>query len=242
MKDIFNHTEWPTNGILLEKSLNLENQLCRYTSLKNLYYILEGKFYIPKRGSFSDAWECDGDVPFNDFKISLLTHERFDANNINYIQNLLANQAKAILASCWTNKYHEDYLMWKSYTPNKCGAMLRASIHNIASSFGNTLPHIICSNMIYQQKIPSNTNPLDALFFKATPYHSEEEVRFYILPDMPIEGNGTFFKINPEIMIDEIILSPFLTNIECSNIIKRIENNHSFLKGKIHRSTIELDI
>lgn len=240
MDDIFDLQPWPKDAIYIESSLTLETPLCRYTRLENLLSLLNGNFFVSKRGSFCDMSEYKGDITEADFKFRLLIGNQYSATDIKNVKDFLNVDAKNLFVSCWSSDTNESYLMWKAYTPDKYGVMIKASIHNIASSFGSPLPHIICSEMRYG-KLLETMSILDALFHKDTSYKDEKEVRFYIQSlDSTLNINNTFFKISPTIMVDEIILSPFLSDTECLYIKDLLGNRFPEFKNKINSSVIKI--
>lgn len=244
MENIYDIPNWPENHILLDSSLQDNTCLFRYFDLKGLIALLGGNFYVRKRNLFDDKFESQ---PYA--KKHRLRFFDIGSNNITSskrrirlttIHKYLTERAGTLLTSCWTNKQDEDYLMWKCYTSNKYGAMIKASIHNIAASFGNPIPHIICAKIHYG--IPQEYESIyHGLFTKQHYFESEHEVRFYIDSPKQLNEHGACFKINPEIMIDSITLSPFLSSEEYQFISHALVNKFPISKSKIHKSSIEIN-
>ena len=101
-------------------------------------------------------------------------------------------------------------VMWKNYTP-KFGACIKSTVNKVVASIAYNDYDIWCGKITYdgyyaQKGLVAN------LFSKAKAYSEEEECRFYFFEYEHPNYTLPYIKIdiNPFVMIDEIILSPFI--------------------------------
>lgn len=123
--------------------------------------------------------------------------------------------------NCW-NKYHsESYALWKIYSNQ--GIMILSNIDLLMESFNNTAENIYLSEIKYidhnNDYFPHN-NALLPVIHKHKAYSYEEEIRLiynigYDKKDLHYDWEkeknkmGKLLKIDLNILIDKIILSPY---------------------------------
>lgn len=213
--------------------------LSRYMSINSLIHILNGKFYVSKKEYFDDKLENDTNkIQFCFKEFGEESAERI-TNNLK-IWGQVKEISKHLLTSCWTLKKNEDFLMWSSYTDRFNGVMIKAPLENILSSFIN--PPLCKVAKIYYQDKPSFDSVDNVLFFKSNHFKHEEEIRLYFRCNNSEAQQGEKFDVNPSVMIDEIILSPFMKPNEEIFYTNALATQYPFIKGKIRSSDIELNV
>src|SRR5690606_7351081 len=128
--------------------------------------------------------------------------------------------------SCW-NKYNsESYALWKIYSGMDKGIMITSNIELLKKAFENTTEKVQLNEVLYidyeKGFIPPN-NINNPVLCKNIAYSYEEEIRLIycllgtgkvgngLIYDWGAEKNefGKYLKIDLNILIDEIILSPY---------------------------------
>lgn len=180
--------------------------------LKYLLALLEREeYYVKSKKHFEDIRETT--MPLKSmFELSPVGE---NAPSIPPRNNTLISKfnkykkSKHWLTSCWTRS-KENILMWKAYAVS--GVCIKSSVHNFVAAFKDTSDyHIICANMDYRGYGLSKTF-WECVFSKESYYSDERETRFYFLPKVIRREAYDYnrFAINPKVMIDEIILSPYI--------------------------------
>lgn len=137
--------------------------------------------------------------------------------------------------SCWTKTERESYLMWKSYA-GETGVRIKSSIHNLIASLQLDLEKdgadkLYCGSMHYCENLLPSNDEEKQMFSKDEVYKDEDEIRFYfILSDDSNRKNTThrLIPIDPNVMIDEIRLSPFLCKEAADKLARMIKCSYGF--------------
>ena len=141
-----------------------------------------------------------------------------------------------MFTACWTERKGESALMWKNFT-TKMGVCIKSTINNFVASFANDDFDICCGRMSYKD-IYAGQDLLDSLFTKDKAFEEEKEIRFYFTPKKNlIASKGISIPVLPNVMIDEIILSPYIESKAC-NVFKQIISEKYNIK--VTSSKIEL--
>ena len=203
--------------------------ICQYMRLDYLIRLLEKKqYYVHRRRTFKDANES-----YNNYKLAFALRS---------VGNNCAQQPKVkerlipytdiihCPTACWSKHERESYLMWKSYA-TEIGACIRTTVHNFIASLQIDLDiirndnKVLCGSMKYDYFRPSTIEE-DQLFDKDIVYADENEFRFYFLLASDTEKKkdelkGIDVPVDTKVMIDEILLSPFICK-EAANRIARM--------------------
>lgn len=232
----------------IEKEVPLETPIYRYTSLSNLLSILgkdgsSGTFYVSQRTRFSDRREqgesCDKRLRFH-FSIANEPTNKHTLYKWNYNYAQIMETCK-LYASCWTLREKEDYLMWNAYAGPALSVRIESTIQKFVESIDiQESSYMIYGSKMYYGKEKPMQNVLDALFYKTEFYENEEEFRFYVLTSNQKEYDTAFVRlnVNPKILIEKIILSPFIDDEVNKILIELLSQKYDFLKGKITTSKI----
>ena len=214
-------------------------KICQYLSLENfLNQLMTGKYYVRRKDLFEDINERSLPINF------LFVPTGVDSNQELHVKDLL-NQQKIkfdrfkelskSFVSCWTKDTLSNYFMWKVYA-STYGVRIMSSIKKVIASFDN---HIFknyetyVSDVLYR-KFHYNDKPEDSLFVKDPLYRMEQEIRFIFLPKDESEKteDNILLSYKYEVMIDEVLLSPFLSSA-ASTFIKDSLTNMFGLKVRV---------
>ena len=141
-----------------------------------------------------------------------------------------------MLTACWTERKGESALMWKNFT-TKMGGCIKSTINNFVASFTNDDYDICCGRMSYTD-ICAGQDLVDSLFTKDKAFEEEREIRFYFTPKKGLPtSKGISIPILPDVMIDEIIISPYIEP-KAQNVLKQMISEKYNIK--VTSSKIEL--
>lgn len=234
------------NGIYIEKGLDINTPICRYTNYLNLLLLLKDYFYISLRKSFEDKLEkhsifnafiadlhpCGYPVSEKEHSISSSLHSK------------LQEAINTLYVSCWTYDIRENYLMWKSYTNHESGVRIKSTIKNIVDSIKDDNIDIYIGKINYSNcKI--NKDIQETLFYKQDYYKNEQEIRFYFKRrNVNAYANKVpsflFLKIDSAKFIKEIVFSPFMKYMNVKKLTDKLVGDYIYLKGKIKHSRIQI--
>ncbi len=226
-----------TRYFYLKKGLDAETVIFQYMDLDYLLCLLEkNEYFINRKSTFEDKREKELPIrsifSFQAVGGEVSVPKQIDNDVDATLKKMeIFKELKHLPTSCWTkgslaNK-SEDILMWKSFTC-KIGACIKSTIHNFISSFKTNEYEIWCGDIAYNSFSPSQTL-IESLYTKEQAFYSEQEIRFYFASENDNSNcsNHISLNVNPLVMIDEIILSPFITQIasaKLAEIIKRTYN------------------
>ena len=208
--------------------------ICQYMRLDYLLQLLETrKLYAKRRRENDDANE-EYYKKYLEFGFSIAGNsvmpqiEKPD-------RNLTYKDIVDCPISCWTKTERESYLMWKSYA-GETGVRIKSSIHNLIASLQLDLEKdgadkLYCGFMHYCENLLPSNDEEKQMFSKDEVYKDEDEIRFYfILSDDSNRKNTThrLIPIDPNVMIDEIRLSPFLCKEAADKLARMIKCSYGF--------------
>lgn len=229
---------------------DINSMICRYLDFDNFSQILEGKFYVSTKSRFTDKYDVGRFIPKR-YLFSIVPASGtpktvpFGEERLKKLRDNVKRSSK-YLASCWT-KVEDDYLMWKTYTSGNCGVCIVSTINNVVASFTTLNGYNAYCSKIFYDGYSYNDEPLDYLFSKSKGYSSEHEVRFYFIDEDKETSNAEtdnigkdfeLFEIKPEMLIDRVIISPFMRGNSFELLKRILEKEYPFLKGKIRHSQI----
>ncbi len=244
--------------------VSVDTPIMRYMKLEHLLNILDDKkFYVSLKKKFEDKNESSLPLKYM-FPIYLANAVPPDEQSSRDLERMYSKlneykELKNIPTSCWTLKPHESYLFWKGYTSsgngrehecNYCdndicdsdkglGVCIKTTIGNVVASLIYPDFDIFCGKMIYQNYSLYNDNEA---FTKSIYFRGEEEFRFYFVPkdDVYKIDNHIELDVNPDVLINEVILSPFFKKSvaeKVANVLRaryRIECRLSAIELKIN--------
>lgn len=203
-----------------------DREICQYMRLDYLIQLLETrKYYVSRRRVFPDLNESYQNKEMN-FPMNVAHGDDSYSQKdrpIPYVDIIHCP------TSCWTLKTSESYLMWKSYA-TEIGVCIKSTVHNLIASLELDLAidgkdTVVCGSMLYENICPTY-NEEKQLFSKDIVYSDENEFRFYFyLSDDNTKRTTNFclIPVDPNVMIDKIILSPFICKDASEKIARMIK-------------------
>lgn len=219
-------------------------EILQYMDLDYIIRLLETRsYYVKQKHNFLDKHESR--LPLKAmFSLQPVEPGGYKGKSTDITESLERirkfTESGSILTACWTERRGESALMWKNFT-SKMGGCIKSTINHFVASFSNDDYDICCGRMSYTGIYPGQ-DFMECLFTKDTAFKEEKEIRFYFYPtnnDMMSISKGVDMPIFPNVMIDEIILSPYINN-KAKELIMQIINEKYDIKVKT--SKIELNI
>ena len=176
-----------------------------------LSLLTEKKIYFSNMSAYEDIFEgmlvLEQIQERQDMKIGgyLEEHEQF------------RNEKKGVIINCWNQSEYENYHLWKNYDVSAgYGVAIKTNMKKLEASFSETkdeninelsVSYINYEPMSYMEVKDDLTK---RIINKPKSYDSEKEVRIFKSNlDIDKYSNGHKFNINPSILIEEFITSPF---------------------------------
>ena len=201
---------------------NLE--IRQYMDLDYILRLLETRsYYVKQKQDFPDKHE--GRLPLKAmFSLQLVEPGSYKGKPTDISESLerirLFTESGRMLTACWTERKGESALMWKNFT-TKMGGCIKSTINNFVASFANDDYEICCGRMSYTG-IYAGQDLVESLFTKDKAFEEEKEIRYYFTPKKDIStSKGISIPILPDVMIKEIILSPYIEPM-ARDVLKQI--------------------
>ncbi|MBR1448662.1 MAG: hypothetical protein IJ588_07970 [Prevotella sp.] len=206
-----------------------DRAICHYLRLEHLISLLEtGKLYANRRKEFKDANEGYENKKlafgFSSVGDSAIPEVKIQDRLIPYSDIIYCP------TSCWTTKQQESFLMWKCYA-TEMGACIKTTVHNLISSLNidlsssNEENKVLCGSVDYVEDYMRITIEENQLFDKDIAYADEEEFRFYfhLKSDTDKDSKGIRIPVNTKVMIDSVLLSPFICKEAADKIARMLK-------------------
>lgn len=218
--DMPRHFSYPKSDYKIVKYLDI-TKFISMLQRRSLFFCRVDKLEDQFEGTTSKA----------SFDTIIKTHQRLGLlNGISCEQDELEQKVKKdlkeeerykslVCVNCWNKKEEESVALWKIYSDFNKGIMLKSSIRKLKESLERTNQEIYLSEiryLDYGKQIMPYGNMLSPFIHKQLPYSYEDEIRLLNIVD-PIKYDwsnseveeGIYIKIDLDILIDEIIISPF---------------------------------
>ena len=234
------------HGIYISNSIThdaISTPIYRYLDFRYLVQMIERQeLYVSNRQCFRDLRESSDryiktmDEAVCKFSIVPSHKNRKFFKEQTECHSQIWNQA----VSCWTydkhkendqhKRTHENYLMWKSHSDKHFVCRIESSIQQVVDSIQHLTHDIIISDVKYLplSRFRIMNTPSD-IFVKPVFYMDEQEVRIVVLQKSMSDckyQSPIKLCVKPQILIKEIILSPFIDGEE-ERILK--ERLHSVM-------------
>lgn len=233
------------------KDFNNNTKIYRYMDFDCFLQILDKQFYVSTKKQFADCYDAGKKIPINDISKNFLMvcgekQTNLKQYTVSEISEAFKN-SQNYLASCWTLS-KDNILMWQAYTHGNCGICIESTIGNVIASLDSKSinPYLICCSPMYYNGYSNLTEVEEILFKKLNIYRGEDEIRFYFLSgkvksntkDLDAIAKNNVFKIKPEVLIDNVFLSPFMRGNSAKLLKGNLEECYDFLKGHIKISEL----
>lgn len=208
--------------------------ICQYMRLDYLLQLLETRQLYAKRRRENDDTNEGYYNKLLEFRVSVASNGG-TSHTENQQCNLSYKDIVNCPISCWTKTERESYLMWKSYA-GETGVRIKSSIHNLIASLQLNLgkdskDKVYCGSMNYCKDLLPSTDEEKQFFGKDEVYADEDEFRFYFALSDDFDRKGTTHRlvpVDPKVMIDEILLSPFLCKEAANKLVRMIKCSYGF--------------
>lgn len=132
-------------------------------------------------------------------------------------QERFRNEKKQVIVNCWNQSNYENYHLWKNYDKSSgYGVAIKTNMKKLKSSFienyEDDISELQVSHVIYDPYpyLEVKDDLIKRITNKSPSYNSENEIRiFQTNLDSKVYVGGYEFEINPNILIDGIVTSPF---------------------------------
>ncbi len=255
IKDKKGYTE--INGIYVHNSLldKFEQKIYRYTSFEYLLDIIrKGSIYISNRSGFEDKRESGAKKnPKNTFPLDIANSKEKAQDCKGTRAYSLWDMAHHICVSCWTygnlsSKTAESFLMWKAYAygDKVVGCRIGTTIKNLIKSIKvENDVKLIINDVTYINKERIADNDIEHYIFeKDVCYADEKELRLCVVKKPKIGRKTTAYQnsyrlqVDVEKLIQEIVISPFVTKNYAQFHIAQFKSSFPDYTGVIRESDI----
>lgn len=221
------------DNLYLHKDLTENTHIYRYTKMPYAIELLESKkLYVANRSFMSDLREQgkkkDLHNIFDDFMI-VGTNRAQEKRVLGNMRKLKAECYQACI-SCWTKRDDDNILLWRSFGENTC--RISTTIGDLINSIKPIDHPIFIAPITYGDE--RTYDSYDKIFKKHIGYKDENEIRLCIINNC----HHILLDIDPEILVNEIMLNPFENKKYLRFLETSISNRYSFLKDKIVQSDL----
>jgi len=235
---------------LLMDGVDTEQTICQYMDLDYLLRLLDTRTYFVKpKQSFHDLHESY--LPLKSiFKLHFVGRESDKSviadTNESLVRLRQFRESGTMLTACWTEHLGENALMWRNFT-SKIGICIKSSIHNFMAAVDTDDYDVLCGRMAYTG-IHTDTGIIDCLFTKDKAFVDEDEIRFYFIPkssQKTTNDKGVSIPIKPQVLIDEITLSPYINAQACKVLTDFINDKYNVdkqIRFKVRTSEIKMKL
>lgn len=185
----------------IDKSLTIETDIYRYIQFSQFVSLVESKsIYISKVSSWDDPWEG---------VLSRIPH--YDENG--KLLKTLGSSLDYMYGQCWSLTPESDAL-WRIYSPNKEGILIKTKITNLYKIEGYTRAYI--GKVLYYNNLKTidlrSLNHFEGYLLKRDSFQHENEVRLLIdyndIKDKKEKLDYIELKVNVSDFIEEVIVDP----------------------------------
>lgn len=208
----------------LMDGVDSNTEIQQYMDLDYIFRLLETRsYFVKQKQDFPDKHESR--LPLKAmFCLQYVEPDSYKGKPTDITESLERirkfTESGRMLTACWTERRGEGALMWKNFT-TKIGGCIKSTINNFVASFANDDYDICCGRMSYTG-IYAGQDFVESLFTKDKAFEEEKEIRYYFTPKKDISNSkGISIPILPDVMIDEIILSPYIES-KAQDILKQI--------------------
>lgn len=227
---------------------NIDRVIWRYLSIKKLKSLLElNSLYFARADLLGDEHEGSYSSP------TIKRRETFyEGATDHFIQKGLPEMNKnwrlCTYINCWHVNTDESIAMWKLYSKGTKSLVIKSTISSLKKSIQDSEREFLLkpiSYVDYEQDYISEANAFSPFFFKQKAYEHEREFRI-ITDELDKIGQiatgkiqpkkGLFIKIQPNILIDKLIVSPFSNSAYVEEVTALLKKYN--LLNKLTNSTL----
>ena len=226
----------------------------RYMSLdKFLDLIITDELFFSNAFSLTDRYEADIPIRNKELIRNKLLKKGLPENEVNEkLTNLnmeVVAQKLATLVNCWSINQTESYALWKIYlSGGKAGVAIKSTVGRLKKSINN-IPNnkaekIFIGKVSYTDFIDENNIDRKIIITtKSNYYKYENELRLFILYNYKEQidnkvANGHRIKVDTNIMIEKVFLSPFTSSWFQNSFREVLSKIKPFLVNNLVKSGI----
>lgn len=232
---------FPNKNIVIARYFNLVKFLSLIQT-KKVYFSRLDKFEDKYEGTYPELNNQEYKYWYTNFLINRIMPLR-EINLLEEVEQAMLDEINlrdrfksVVCVSCWNKFEAESYALWKIYSSMDQGIMIKTKVENIISAFNSSEENIIMSEVSYidfsNSRIKSG-NMYYPIIHKNIHYDYEKEVRLihcvnfdpglkYDWKNEEIEF-GKYIKVDLEMLIDEIIVSPYAPKWFFETIVDLLE-------------------
>ncbi len=242
-----NRVKTPHGNTILWKYMSLE---------KFIDLLISNELYFTNASKLTDKYE--GMIPLKSYDSyrKELIQQNLSEEEIQERISVLTYSAQTFrdltLVSCWTMNRFESYALWKIYlSGSKGGVAIRTTASKIKEAIkngGETYDEDIFFGIIeYSDFLEDPNSRFQWITRKTRFYDYEKEARLFIFHYPKSEGggnppykisNGRRFKVDLNLLLDKIYLSPFTAEWFAKSFNEAIERLRPDLVERIQQSEI----
>ena len=208
----------------LMDGVDANTEIRQYMDLDYIFRLLETRsYFVKQKQDFPDKHESR--LPLKAmFSLQYVEPGSYKGKSTDITESIERirkfTESGRMLTACWTERRGESALMWKNFT-TKMGGCIKSTINRFVASFANDDYDICCGKMLYTG-VYAGQDFTESLFTKDKAFEEEKEIRFYFTPKNGLPTNkGISIPILPDVMIKEIILSPYIEPM-ARDVLKQI--------------------
>ncbi len=209
--------------IIKHPDMDLDAPIYRFMQLDRYKQFVNTKsLYFRRIVEWEDSWE----VPSQ-----LLTNGKYDNVDLNNFIKQIVNENRKLYGLCLSNEFNTD-AMWRIYSNDKNSVCIQTTMRKLIDSMDKrNLDYGVVGPVLYRYidkgdhlfNLSESADTYPAIcffpFIKRIEFSHEKEIRLVLRFYGDQIGDGIFLTIDPEKVIEKVILDPRLIESEYNNLI-----------------------
>jgi len=231
-------------------SLTEDARIVRYMSIQAFLMLLSGKVFIPNIKKLQEVDPLESLLPSESItEFSKLCKRLNEPDHAEWLQKRAAANSNETTIDvwlrelalrrcvwCWYGESGESMGLWNTYGAR--GVAVVSSLERVRKGFGQ-IPHATGTSVGRVRYVPreehafgdANNDPdwlYRPYYFKHNAYSYEQEIRFVIglYSGNTLRDGGALFAVNPEPLIEKVIISPQFRLTEARAFNSFLKNRH----------------
>ncbi|MBU4016836.1 DUF2971 domain-containing protein [Patescibacteria group bacterium] len=228
---------------------NIDAPLWRYITYEKLTSLpTKRALYFSRSDLFTDTQE--GTFSKETLKRRPIFFEGATDHWINVTMPLFDKRTKkCVYINCWHNNKNESKHMWMTYSESGKGIAIKSSLVRLKNAILDDKKEFLIRPVWYidyEKEHISEANAFYPYFYKHISFQNEREFRIAVIENFEKIGApnfdklkfepGLFIKVNIDILIENIYLSPFVSEVFTMKVFKLLEDYR--ITNKLQRSNL----